>query len=259
MYLKNLCVGCAVILMATASSAWAVERVLLGNAQAMPLQAMSLQASNDRWVNQSLQTLRGKLVQKPTVRIIVGLRVPFAAEGLLHADVVAQQRSEIASSQAALLKKIPPLDKKSGKTKRFESIPFMALEVTSTELDQLIGSPDVTSIEEDKLSKALLAESVPLIGGTTAWSMGYTGAGRTIAVLDTGVDKNHPLLTGKVVSEACYSNNDAINSGTSLCHGGVNASAEPGSAMPYGGACPPGQCDHGTHVAGIVAGTGFTG
>jgi len=31
-----------------------------------------------------------------------------------------------------------------------------------------------------------------------------------------------------------------------------------GSAMPYGGTCPGGECDHGTHVAGIVAGKGVS-
>ena len=35
---------------------------------------------------------------------------------------------------------------------------------------------------------------------------------------------------------------------------GVTESTAEGSAMPYGGICPAGECDHGTHVAGIVAG-----
>ena len=34
---------------------------------------------------------------------------------------------------------------------------------------------------------------------------GIHGAGWTVAILDTGVDKSHPFLAGKVVSQACFS------------------------------------------------------
>ena len=51
----------------------------------------------------------------------------------------------------------------------------------------------------DELSAPTLAESVPLIGGPAAWAAGYTGAGWTVAVLDTGIDKTHPFLAGKVI------------------------------------------------------------
>jgi subtilisin family serine protease len=88
------------------------------------------------------------------------------------------------------------------------------------------------------------------------WASGYSGAGQVVAILDTGVDKNHTFLTGKVVSEACYSKTatTASYTATSVCPGAVTSSTAAGSAMPYAGNCPSGGCDHGTHVAGIVAG-----
>jgi subtilisin family serine protease len=142
--------------------------------------------------------------------------------------------------------------------KRFEFIPFMALAVTVEELDAIAGLDGITSIEEDRLAFPQLFASVPLVGGNNAWTAGLTGLGQTIAILDTGVDKTHPFLHDKVVSEACYSTTSADDAlvATSLCPGGVTQSTAAGSAMPYAGSCPRPICDHGTHVAGIAVGNG---
>ena len=169
---------------------------------------------------------------------------------------IAQQRNEIAQMHSTVLGKIPSLMATHGKVRQFSTIPFMAMEVDPTELEALAGLTEITSIEEDRIATPTLAESVPLIGGTTAWSMGYTGAGQTIAILDTGVDSTHPFLAGKVVSEACYSTTNATEGTTSICPGGVTQSTAVGSAMPYAGSLPGRMCDHGTHVAGIAAGNG---
>ena len=72
------------------------------------------------------------------------------------------------------------------------------------------------------------------------------------------MDKNHPALIGKVVSEACYSTTNATYSSTSLCPDGDTQSTATDSALPYINNCPTGECDHGTHVAGIVAANNTT-
>jgi hypothetical protein len=71
-----------------------------------------------------------------------------------------------------------------------------------------------------------------------------------IAVLDTGVDKTHPFLAGKVVEEACYSKTEPGVSET-LCPNGLDQQIGPGAALP----CTLTNCFHGTHVAGIAAGS----
>ncbi|HKX27678.1 MAG TPA: PA14 domain-containing protein, partial [Blastocatellia bacterium] len=93
--------------------------------------------------------------------------------------------------------------------------------------------------------------SIPIVGADKAWAAGYTGEGKVVAVLDSGVDKNHSFLAGKVVSEACYSTTDLEIGFNSLCPGGAPSStaADSGLNCTFGR-----QCAHGTHVAGIATG-----
>jgi len=236
-----------VLLLCIPSPAWA-QRVLLGNPQ-----PIGLAASTDGRTVKALAALRSQAAQKGAVRVIVGVRAAFAAEGVLSAADVSLQRNDIASAHLSILNKVPSIKKKM---QRFDTIPFMAIEVDATELEALAFIPEITYIREARSYSPTLVESVPIVGGSTAWGSGFTGAGQTVAILDTGVDSTHASLSGAVVSEACYSNTPGYGSVTSICPGGVSQSTATGSAMPYGGACPAGQCAHGTHVAGIAAGRG---
>jgi hypothetical protein len=186
------------------------------------------------------------------VRVIVGLNTPFLPEGFLaNAQLVQSQRRRIAQAQNSLIGQLMGSNARS--ITRFTFIPFMAIELDAPGLKFLQNSPEVSSIEEDLPRPMALAESVPLIGGTAAWASGFSGAGQAVAILDSGVDKTHSFMSGKVVSEACYSSTNA--SFTSTCPGGVTESTSTGSGVN----CPMslnGDCAHGTHVAGIAAGKG---
>ncbi len=220
-------------------------------------QVGALATSADSDFVQRLNLLRQRAAIGGTARVIVGVRTAFAPEGRMAAAEVLQQRSEITGAHLAALDQIPSLKQDQHRVKRFESVPFMAMEVTPAELEALAALPEVTSIDEDRIVKAHLAQSVSLIGGVAAWASGYTGTGVKVAILDTGVDKTHPFLAGKVVSEACYSTNNVASGASTICPGGVTSSTGAGSALPYSsGVCPVGECDHGTHVAGTAAGNG---
>ncbi|GAA5186801.1 hypothetical protein GCM10023322_33840 [Rugosimonospora acidiphila] len=88
---------------------------------------------------------------------------------------------------------------------------------------------NVSKVWLDAMLRPSLDVSVPQIGAPTAWAAGYTGAGTTVAVLDTGIDDTHPDLAGQVIGRRNFTE------GT-----------EPDADLS----------GHGTHVAATIASTG---
>ncbi|MFK8068598.1 MAG: S8 family serine peptidase [Gammaproteobacteria bacterium] len=133
--------------------------------------------------------------------------------------------------------------------KKFQHLPITSAQVDSEGLNALLNNPDVAAVYEDKLFKPYLTASTSLIGSTTTLGSGAGGSGQLIAILDTGVDSDHPFLSGKVVHEACFSKTSGDS--TSICPDGSNNQIGTGAAEPC-----INDCEHGTHVAGIAAGKG---
>ena len=81
----------------------------------------------------------------------------------------------------------------------------------------------------DGKRRPALDASVAQVGAPAAWDRGFTGTGTTVAVLDSGIDDQHPDLAGQVVGRQNFTD-------------GSEADAD--------------LSGHGTHVAATVAGTG---
>ncbi|MCH2186619.1 S8 family serine peptidase [Myxococcota bacterium] len=125
-------------------------------------------------------------------------------------------------------------------TQYFRYIPFAAIEVGPQALLNLIESPDVLGIEEDRTHRPSLATSVALISGDVAHNAGFDGSDQAVAILDTGIDPNHPAFAGRMLDEACFSR-------LGHCPNGESVQLGPGAGVP----CDF-DCDHGTLVAGAA-------
>lgn len=146
----------------------------------------------------------------------------------------------------------------ASQVRQFKYVPFGVYNVDTAGEQSLVSNG--YEVFEDKLSKPFANLPIPAIGGDpsdnsftdSTTSTDYDGSGYAVAVLDTGVDKNHSFLSGKVVAEACFSTTDATVDATSLCPGGVQFSEASGSGADCDSSTIDG-CGHGTHVAGVVA------
>ena len=113
----------------------------------------------------------------------------------------------------------------------------VALEVTDEQLDDLMRNPGIAHISGDLPVHADMAITNQITGANAVWqgtsgllsyTPGYTGTGITVAVVDSGIAP-HTALSGRVVAHVNF------------------VSTEPGDTSDdYG---------HGTHVAGIIAGS----
>ncbi len=225
-----------------------------GNNKPANMNIAYLSRDKDPQLSGKVDDLISKAGVQGPVRVIIGFQFDFKLDGDLTESLIADQRTEIKRAQEAILQKVDSFGAKN--IKQFGTIPYVAMTVDGTTLDYLRSLPEITSIVEDTLAAPTLAQSVPLVGAPTAWSNGYSGSGWNVAILDTGVNKAHPFLTGKVISEACYSTTGTDFDTSSVCPGGASQSTALGSG--YNCSILITGCDHGTHVAGIAAGTNPT-
>lgn len=125
---------------------------------------------------------------------------------------------------------------------RYTYIPALAGTITTAHLGALDSKPYVKRVEYNFPVQASLAEARQLIDANSVYNLGYTGASVRVAILDTGIDTDHPDLQGAIVAQRCY-----------------NSTPPPFNCPPADTATSPNAEDehgHGTNVAGIIASRG---
>ncbi|MFH1592722.1 MAG: S8 family serine peptidase [Candidatus Woesearchaeota archaeon] len=153
--------------------------------------------------NKIHKDLRDELSEDRTVKVI--LEVKGDRNDIV--DMIERGRSEA----------------KKSKDKR-----LIFAEIKRDEFNQIALDPNIEKIWLDRKTNVFLDTSVEQIHATELWTEGFEGSDIKIAILDTGIDKTHEMLSDKVILERDFTDESDPND----YHG------------------------HGTHIAGIVAGDG---
>jgi subtilisin family serine protease len=116
----------------------------------------------------------------------------------------------------------------------YKLIPAIAASVPDVAIEALKKNPNITNVELDSVVYALDAEldnswGVKRIGAGFVHDSGNGGAGVKVAIIDTGIDYNHPDLDANYAGGYDFVNDDNDPMDDDITYG------------------------HGTHVAGIIA------
>ncbi|MFI9628312.1 S8 family serine peptidase [Streptomyces sp. NPDC052042] len=145
----------------------------------------------------------------------------------------------IATYPAGKGRSLPAAPRGAKKTRTLESIHGAALkadkDTARTFWNAISGAPKARSLDKgigklwlDGRVEAALKDSVPQVGAPRAWTEGYDGKGTKVAVLDTGIDADHPDVKDRVLDAKSFVPGEEVDDK----HG------------------------HGTHVASTIAGSG---
>ncbi|PTX64410.1 serine protease AprX [Melghirimyces profundicolus] len=130
------------------------------------------------------------------------------------------------------------------KTHTFDHLPMIAVQGPYTAIQELFDQDHLRSIFADKKLDYLLKDSVPYIEADRVWSeLGYTGKNVGVAIIDSGVDALHQDLSygEKTVQNVKILSNNFFTDEMIVQENLPNTDTTSG---------------HGTHVAGIIGGTG---
>jgi len=183
--------------------------------------------------------LRSQIASQGSAEAIVFLSAPPAATRDSH-------RQEVAKAQDDVLRGFGAGELRG--LHRFQMIPAFVARITEAQLRRLEKHPLVLSVGPILPVTTMLSQSLPLVGADRAHVAGLTGSGVVAAVIDTGVDTDHPDLAPALVDEHCFCHGDIVGDGVGCCPNGLEEQAGPGAAEDEDG--------HGTNVAGTLLARG---
>lgn len=157
----------------------------------------------------------------------------------IHPNLAAQMRVQaralgaptplnvIVKYRAGVRAVAPAIDGIQSTVRTFQLISATAHVALANGINALSERDEVEMIWFDEPVHTMLDVSIPLLSVPAVWQAGVTGAGVKVAVVDTGVDATHPDFANRVAQ-----------------------------IKDFTGEGPTDKNGHGTHVAGIIGGTG---
>lgn len=136
--------------------------------------------------------------------------------------------------------------------RKFALVGAFAADIDARALARLRRRPDVAAIDADLPGGGHAVapdESSDLNAVSPLMPLGLDGTGMKVAVVDTGVDGDHPDLQSRIVGEQCFCSKPSATT-AGCCPNGAVTQSGAGSAQD--------DHSHGTHVSGIIVGEGIT-
>lgn len=120
-------------------------------------------------------------------------------------------------------------------------------------IDALSEHDEVAMIWYDDAVHTMLDASVPLIGAPQVWQAEVTGRGIKVGVVDTGIDPNHPDFAGRIAQSKDFTGEgDLDNNGHGTHVAGIIGGSGAASATKYRGVAP--ECSF--YIAKVLRGNG---
>lgn len=265
-------------------AAAAVFAALAAHSSAAPLGSRTLPDASSLALDAPIQTSRkidpALSSVKGEVDVVVQLAgTPLAVAngrnskslgGLLSKTQQRAHSATLARDQDAMLARLLALGGREIARTRI-AYNSVIVRIDAEQLYSVAGYRDVVSVRPTREYRMDLSETVPYIGAAIAQAQGATGAGVTVAVLDSGIDYTHYNLGGAgtdAAYEAAYGT--AITDPRNTTRDGLFPTAKVveghdfvGEQWPNGPVVededPIDFQGHGTHVADIIAGRSADG
>jgi subtilisin family serine protease len=170
----------------------------------------------------------------------------------------------LRAGDAQVTRRLPAIGMTAIRTAKRDTENFWATVVRDAEAAPALAS-GIASIWLDGRRRVSLDASVPQIGAPAAWAAGYTGAGMTAAVLDSGIDQAHPDFAGRIVEVRNFTDapdgNDTVGHGTHVASilagsgsasGGTYRGVAPDAELLVGKVCPTNFCPESAVLAGMA-------
>jgi len=213
--------------------------------------------------------LRAKAVQEGSIRLDVVFAVPGAATDLHTTTGVNTQIAAVNAAVADFQQRYGA--NIVGTIAHASLTPILSAHFSASGIDQLLTDTQAQRFEDPTQYQEFLNQANTLLQTNLLPTAIAATANTMVAVMDSGVDINHPLLAGRALNGACFStpSGNYVGGGPlpSFCVNGANGNEftpNPNAGKyclnpnPSDAAMvlATNNCGHGMHVTGIAVGSG---